>query len=211
MTDLYYYLSSEKTGHPYMTEDLIFFAYGNSEQAELSSQKKRDVSVSGPRDKAYLLQMGYSIGAKRIRFCIRDEITETEIAKRPASEKYYNPRLNAMLIMAKQTREYIWLRKLKSLTIITAIRFRDPLMIRTEYATVHKKGQNEYMYLAFSDLDEYSVWISSDTVKRKDFMPVEMSFKTFCQLCGRKGCMFNPAGNRLVLNNETLKKINKEG
>ena len=79
-------------------------------------------------------------------------------------KRFYNESLNADITRYKHTRNVVYLKALKDCSFIVPVRITNEPYTKIVYATARRsrEGEEEYAFLAFTDLTEYDKWTEKD-------------------------------------------------
>ena len=209
--DRVYPIISTRTGHVYISEDAICFAFLNEKDAAAFSEKeskrlKYPIKPDAPRkyELTDLLAKCYAAGGRSLILADKDKKEEFPINVHQLPSAYYNNQGNFRLDRIKTTK------KESELHGIERCRFLVPCMVDNEhlevyYCTARIPGMRDYVYTAFTDLDEYRVW----AVHNPRWSPLELGFAAMMDIGKNHGFIINPAGNKFLFTKEILEQIAK--
>ena len=207
MPNTVYVLNSTQTLRPYLTEGLECFISESVRDIEDLLIEFPGTVVSAPKSlnddelKTYL----FATGAEKIT-----QIKDGKRTSQPLVERYlalypYNHALNGRLALFKQTHKKKYLRDMTLCDYIVPAKITGGQNIVYGIAQ-HKLLENQMLYLAFSDLEEYDTWAS----QKPGWSPIKMSFSAIKRICKDKvGIMLNPSGNRLIMSRDMLLQVSE--
>ena len=189
-----YSIMSSKTGKPYIDKENRCYVFTEESEANAFSENL-PVFVDGPRfyEIKELQSQCYAAGATVLVVRMEGKETSFPLAEKLATPDYYNATLNRLIAHIKQSksREY--------LPLLRDERYIVPAKVETEDNTVKilyavAKNQNDdLVYLAFSDLNEYYLWNSIVD----GWQPLEVGYETLRRIGYHNGFLLNICGNKL--------------
>ena len=147
---------------------------------------------------------GYGCGAERLAIRVNGETETVVLDAQRLQLRPYNHKLNGTIAHLKQTKKRGYLEKLAECSFIVPVRIRNSASVQMSYGIVrHKVDSIGQMYLAFSTLDEFTLWRAD----KEEWDPLAMSFDELYRIAKKDGVMLNPEGNRLILTPEMMSVI----
>ena len=210
-----YLLMSSVTGHPYIDTNRIAYGFFVKEEAELfvqefrrqkTTQKFERINVDIPRYYVLtdLLATCYAAGASTLRLSKNKDTQDCAIIPNRLPLRYYNNELNWIIAMLKTTRKESWLNYLVNCHFIIPAKVAEN-KLDILYGTTKIPNSDDFYYLLFSDLTEYSLWAS----KVHGWSPLQVDYDTLYKICHQTGYVFNVTGNRFVVFDKIAKKLPK--
>lgn len=201
-----YLLDSTKTGKPYLNEHRNCLIFVRESDAKKKQETLPDTIVSPPKYYKFadLAALCYAAGADGITLCSKDKEETFPLEERMLAMQPYNHELCGNLLMLKQTKKQLYLNQLAFCNFIVPVKINNGDEVEIVYGIArHTTEEVGMLYVAFSDLDEFTLWGS--TVP--GWQPLKTDFRGLMRICGKHGIMLNPSGNRLVLTHEQLNTI----
>lgn len=199
-----YMVLYQKTKHPYITEEGDAVIYMQKEDAERFLKENEgtildDAAFHKPDE---LCSFCYSAGAKRIRIVMpRCEKERYENLVKMPIRKHYNHTLNQKLSLLQETKKKTYLYGLKDENFIVPVKITNHPVIKVEYS-IAKINDRRY-FLAFSRLEEYSLWVS----QVEGYEALEITYDEMVALSNGDDILLNVYGARYILSQEKIKKI----
>lgn len=210
-----YVLMSSLTGHMYISPDRKAYVFYRQKDGENfidewqngmreHLQKFEKPLLDEPR--YYMMDdlLGNCCAAGGQTLVIRANEKAEEFPVIPARlpKRYYNQDLTWILSMLKTTRKESWLKKLMGHTMIVPVQIEEN-GTGIYYAIARSRESDEYLYLAFTDLTEYSLWAS----KTEGWSPLEVEYQTVWDVAHKRGLILNVQGNRFVIDTSMAQKL----
>ena len=206
--DQAYIIMSSKTGYPYLGDGNESYVFTRARDAKLFVEKTPDTIAEGPKyfKISDLMSQCYAAGADRISLYVGSKNEVFPLTENLVERAYYNHTLNRVYAKLKQTKHK------KSLKYFAKERFILPAKIDNENNSVsilYAVAQIEdgtFLYVAFTDLDEYNIWASHV----HGWSPLEVDYKTLWRIAKHHGALINLYGSRFVLKREYMEYIQEE-
>jgi len=202
-----YVLNSIQTQRPYLTEGLECFVSEIGSDIEDLLIEFPGTVVSAPKnlDNEELKTYLFATGAEKVTTIKNGKKTSQPLVERYLALYPYNHALNGRLALFKQTHKKKYLKDMMLCDYIVPAKITDGQNIMYGIAQ-HKLLENQMLYLAFSDLQEYDTWAS----QKPGWSPIKISFSAIKRISKDKvGIMLNPSGNRLVMSKEMLLQVSE--
>lgn len=203
-----YILESTKTNHPYITPDGACLVFPHEADAKAAHEATPDTRLGAPNfykmdDLCYLC---YAAGANAVRIQIKDKIEELVLHKEFANHAPCGHELNRTIAKVKHTKTRQALSGFAFCEYIVPVKVREEGEIKITYAVVkHQVKDLGMLYIAFSSLDEFTIWQS----EHPEWSPIKVSFAGLRRIGGKSGVMINPSGNRMILTANMLAEVGK--
>ena len=200
-----YILLSSRTGHPYIDLDGASHVFIRSADADTFAKDIPDVIVEGP--KFYLLKglfsQCYAAGADTVVIYSEDKEEKLPITEFLVEKEYYNHKGSRAIADILQYRKVSSLYELADSNFIVPVRIeRSDNKVEILYAVAKK--EDKFVYIAFTDLNEYICWRSRI---QDEWEPVEVPYHTLRRISKHHGVLFNVCGNQFLLKREMMEKI----
>lgn len=194
-------LFSTITGAPYIDPNSAAHAYLSEEAA-----KKADIPEAGykritgtPYELYYLC---YKAGAHTLTWHT-NTVTQTDaLREQDIPIEYYNHALCNVLARIKEFRKKSDMYLLGNCEFLVPAKIeKSPSLVQVIYGIAQRSQEDtEWLYLAFSTLEEYELWRSGQPEEEAGrWNPLRLRFSSLREVCGRHGILLNPSGNRLVI------------
>lgn len=202
----YYMIIHDKTFQPYMNEKRQAFLITDK---KLWDKEKIPETAPSQSSKFYqteeLLKLLYPLGFSSI--VINNGEKEITINKTDIENDYYNPKLNANILLLRQSRKKEYLRNMGECNFIIPIKIdkrreKEAPIIHYAYATI--PGKNECYYVIFSTLQEYKKWAEKIN---QNWEPLEININTLTRIRNQSPIVLNPLSDKLILPHDLLKKV----
>lgn len=208
---------SVETGTLYIDKDCRAFLFEDSAAAAAFTEENEGTSVGNPVDLEYDVYMWrvYCQGIKKLVLNGKDD--DCIVIKRQRDvREYANPELSRNVLLLIETREPQYLtslgeRKFIVPALVTTIETRGIKKPRISFLVMKPGKQKartedpDVLYVAFSDLDNYSAWRGG---VMEPYQPVEMEYWQFAQVFGESGVAIDPGvRSALYLMPENLSMI----
>jgi len=201
-----YMVISSKTGKPYLDADNTSFVFTDKKEAENYINRTPCTILEGPRyyKISNMLTQCYAAGAERIRLQIGKQTEDLPLAQNVVDRNYYNNTMNRVLSQLKQTKRKTFLKKFADERFILPVKIKaSDDNVEIFYGVAQNGADDSFLYLAFSDLDEYTAW----SARIPDWSPLEVGYNTLWRICRHHGVMINPYGNRFILTRKMMEEI----
>ena len=199
-----YSVMSSKTGKPYIDKENRCYVFTDELEANEFSENL-PVFVDGPRfyEIKELQSQCYAAGATVLIVRMEGKETSFPLAEKLVAPDYYNNTLNRLIAHIKHTKnsEYLPLLQ-KERYIVPAKVENEGDTVKILYA-VAKNQNGDFMYLAFSDLNEYYLWNSIVD----GWEPLEIGYETLQRIGYHNGFLINICGNKLVFKRKWFEYI----
>ena len=206
MIEQAYTIMSSKTGKPYIDEENKCYVFTEEDAANEFSEDI-PVFVDGPRfyELIELKSQCYAAGATMLIIRTEGKDTSYPLEEKLVSPNYYNSTLNRLIAHIKQNKNR------KYLELLPDERFIVPAKVINENDTVKilyavARNQNDdLMYLAFSDLNEYMLWNAGV----EGWQPLEISYDTLYRIGYHTGFLMNVHGNKIIIKRRWFEYIDQ--
>ena len=202
-----YKILSYNTGSLYLDKDMTAYFFHDKADADDFCMNADAFYENSQQYYQYreLVSDCYSKGAKRI--VVYQSSKEKEVII-PNDEillqNYYNNQLNGVVTLLKQTRKKSYLQELKDKTFIIPVKIKtNGNEIKIHYAIAKSKDEEDYLYVVFSDLDEYQTW----AVREKGWEPMEIKYIPLKRICKHHGMIINPEGMYFLIDRPYMDEI----
>ena len=189
----------EKTHTPYITEEGESFVYISKEDSTgfLKTHPGSVLSEFQKYAAEELCSMCYSAGASKIRLVLKGGKKERcEDLSRFPIKKYYNPTLNRIYNLLRETRKKEYLYELDKEKFIVPIKIQNGIDLHIEYS-VAKINDKSY-FLAFTSLEEFNLWAS----RVEGYEAVEIQYEELIELSNDDDIIINVFGARYILDRD---------
>lgn len=144
----------------------------------------------------------YAAGAKTLLVRGKEIEEEFSLEQDKLKRRYYNPDIQAHLTRFLHTGKDRYIRALSDAYFIVPIRIKNSPGASISYATAKIKDR-PYVYVAFTDLDEYYRW---DEIV-PGWQPLEVDAAGLKRIGSRHGFIINPLGRNLIITRQMIKRI----
>ncbi len=199
-----YMIYSSITRAPYIDGKQRSYLFDTMEAAKEFSEETADTFVrecSGSRRE--ILSTMYSSGACGYIENKDGQEKNLYIKEEQLEPKFYNRRLSQLINRLMQTRDKAYLKNIHKCRFIVPVRVSSYPKVRIMYGTVKRLGSGDYMYLAFTNMDEYNAWRE----KTSDWEPLLVNLNSIMHIGAKHGFLVNACGVKLVLDKNLLKII----
>lgn len=130
------------------------------------------------------------------------------ISENMVRKDFYNPRLNLVMQNFLHTKKAGCLKEFASCEYLFAVKVQDNKII---YATlVNPKDKEQYLYLAFRDLPQFTHWNMTGMDDTGGWSPIKVDYGGAGIISGDHGIMIDPQGARFVITPHLKSIISKE-
>ena len=196
----------KKLNKPYINEDRESFLYLDGKIAKLMNSKNDSVDFLDVLDKSFLDIKSVCLlsGAKTLIITgdNSNDVKVENLIKEELKPIYYNSKLSANITNLLNTKKEKYLLDFKNCNFIVPVVIKDDEKQSISYVAGNTKN-NSFLYVAFSDLVEYNKWCNSFP----NTQPLEVDSVSLKRIGKDHGFIFNPSGNKFVLNVDMLKRI----
>lgn len=201
-----YLIQSSVTKGLYLDADRCCYVFFSDTEAERFVGKYPDIEMGqkifrNPQD---LFAECYSAGALSVIIIENGQKETHKLNHRKVRRQFYNGDCNAAINLFKETKDVQYLRYVAACWFIVPIRINFEISPEIVYGTIHLK-QNQYCFLAFSDMESYSEWDKTMV----GWKPLLVNFDVMCQISKENGYIINPKGNALLLPANVMSKYRK--
>ena len=206
MIEKAYSIMSSKTGKPYIDDENKCYVF-TEEDAATEFSENLPVFIDGPRfyELIELKSQCYAAGAKVLVIITEGKETAYSLEEKLVTPNYYNNTLNRLIAHIKQTKNR------KYLEMLPDERFIVPAKVVNENDTVKilyavaRNQKDDLMYLAFSDLNEYTLWSTG----MDGWQPLEVSYNTLYRIGYHNGFLMNLHGNKIIIKRKWFEYIDQ--
>lgn len=203
-TEEFYIIKSRLTGRPYIDKARQAYVFTTKGRAQEMFGWMETVTIELPPafNAKQTISDCYAAGAESI--VIRRQTGQEiyTIDESVLERRFYNGKLNADIALLMHTKDKQYLRNMEDCKFIIPVKITNYPDVRIVYATVVLKDK-PYMYLAFTDLDEYNKW--SGLVKGWKALSVDAY--DLIRIGKKHGYMVNVCGFKLIITGRTLKQL----
>lgn len=196
-------VTSTLTGRPYLDGERMGYIFFSEDAAEDFINTHPASERSGPfyTTPEEIMSRYFAAGAETVKIDTGDRTETVDLYETTLKKRYYNNELNACIALFKQTHLPEYLKKLAAYEFIIPARIKEEYgEQKIVYATMH--ADDIYVYIAFSDLEEYEEWAGELT----GWQPLVVNFDVMCQIAKEHGYVINPVGNHLKLPGDKMEK-----
>lgn len=205
-----YIIMSTKTGKPYIDDANASYLFQQERYAKAFVLDKKNVAIDGPKyyNVINLFSQCYAAGADVLYINRSGKKEKITLSPSVVERAFYNHHSNQIIGQLKQTKRKSFLPELKKAYFIMASKIVvDDDKVSILYATAEKEDEDRFLYLAFTDLDEYSYWSS----RVKGWEPLRVRYDSLRRISKHHGVLFNPYGNNFVLTRKMMEAIQAAG
>ena len=205
----FYMIYSTVTKFPYMDENRAAFLFTTDYYAQSFVKSHEDTRIEKKRyyTAEELCTVLNKFGFVMIHLNLEGKDIEAVIDKNYVKRNFYNPELSANILLLKQTKKKIYMRKISKCFFIVPLQIDNGLEVpKIKYAYATLPGIEGYFYLAFTDLTEYNLWVNKAKGK---WGPVKMSFKDVMNICKKENMLINSMTLQVVLSHDMLRLARK--
>ena len=159
-----YMIMSRLTKQPFIDEKRNAYVFRKKEEAEAFASEIRDTKVRETEKDAgqSVFSECFAAGAKTLRERSGDREVTHDLSEEEMDKRFYNGALNANVARYLHTHNLEYLRAVKNCRFIVPIRITNEPYTKIVYATLYRntdaKNKRQYVFIAFSDLEEYEKW-----------------------------------------------------
>lgn len=199
------FIMHNETGRPYLDEEGACHVFISAKEARAFVKEKENVTASPPRFTEFrsAARTGFAGGAKALVLHAGAETSQAALSERDIARGFYNNQANRTLCMLKQTRKKRWLAELSKCHFLIPAKIDRKDGITILYGIVTRSDSDDFLYLAFTDLDEYGLWAQ----KVEGWEPLKVGYHALHQIARNNGIMLNLYGNRFIVSKKMLGRI----
>lgn len=206
-----YLILSALTKRPYIDESRQAYLFADKTAASEFIKNQRHgktVCVDLSREKLKTIcSRCYAAGAEYIVISESGGRKIRGLSERHLDKNYYNCRLSADLSLLQHTKKMKYVSDLAECEYIVPIKITNGEEVSIVYATVSRGSGEHYLYLAFTDLQEYGRW---EKEVGPGWKPLAVDIDGVKRIGRKHGFMINPMGGRFILSMDILKKLPSE-
>ena len=206
MIEQAYVIMSSKTGKTYIDENNCCYVF-TEEVAANNFIDSLPAFVDGPKyyELMELKSQCYAAGAMTLVITTEGLEKTYPLEEKLVSPDYYNSTLNRLIAHIKQSKNRKYLESLRDERFIVPAKVvNEDDTVKILYA-VAKNQNDDMMYLAFSDLNEYMLWSSGV----EGWHPLEISYDTLYRIGYHNGFLINVHGNKIIFKRKWFEYIDQ--
>lgn len=206
-----YIILSAITRRPFINESRQSYLFTDKADAKTFGKRMKHEkviykNVSDEKLKS-ICSWCYSAGAEYIIIDEEGKRSIRRLSERHLDKNYYNCRLSADLALLMHTKKTKYVADLEKCEFVVPIRITNGDSVSIVYATAMKEDRDMFIYLSFTDLNEYKKW--ADKVK-DGWEPLAVDVGGLKRIGKKHGFMINPFSERFILTGEILKQLKSE-
>lgn len=203
----HFIILSEITNKPYIDENRRAYSFLYRNDADSFSKENRNLIIVDLSDYSFLEICSYAYSSGAITLRVKGENSHENFALKrdELKKKYYNSDLNANLSRYLYTGNKRYIKLLKNNYFIVPVRIKNHPDASINYA-IAKIENRPYVYVAFTDLDEYRKWEKLVS----GWTPLEVDAAGFKRIGSKHGFIINPCGKNMIIDRKLMNIIDVE-